>query len=287
MIEVDENLIISIMPKRFKDSNKGDYGKVLNITGSKNYTGAGMLSALAALKVGAGYSILCSDEYSINASRSVSCDVIYKSHKNFDFEIVKAYIEEQKIDSIVFGCGIGVDSTTTDFTGKLIEYLKTTEIPTVVDADGINCLAKIGVELNKNFILTPHPAELARLLYTEADVIQEDRENYIRKAQEQFKVTIILKGYNTLIADNEHIYKNRTGTSALSKAGTGDVLAGMIGGFLAQNVSVRDAAILSVYLHGISSQVYTDEYSEYSMLASDLLDYIPLAIKEVCSSPLH
>ena len=153
MIDVDENLILSIMPKRKDVSNKGDYGKVLNITGSRNYTGAGMLSALAALKVGAGYSILCSDEYSINVSRATSCDVIYKSHNNFDFNIVKQYIEEQKVDSIVFGCGIGVDDITIDFTHRLIEYLKTTNIPTVIDADGLNCLSKKPIELNKNFIL--------------------------------------------------------------------------------------------------------------------------------------
>lgn len=282
MIEVDETLIKSIMPKRKPNSNKGDYGKVFNITGSRNYTGAGMLSAMAALKVGAGYSILCSDEYSINTYKSISCDLIYKIHDNFNLDTIKGYIEEQKVNSVVFGCGIGIEATTINFTANLIEYLKTTNIPTVIDADGLNCLSKNPTTLNKNFIITPHPKELSRLLGVETDDIQADREKAIHEAVEKLNCTVILKGYNTLISSGEDIYKNKTGTSALSKAGTGDVLAGMIGGFLAQKVAPKDAAILSVYLHGISSQVYTDEFSEYSMLASDLLEYIPLAIKEIC-----
>ena len=283
MIEIDENIIEELMPKRKPNSNKGDYGKVLNLTGSRKYTGAGMLAGLAALKVGAGYSLLCSDEYSVNTYSNISCDLIYKIHDNFNMNTIKNYIEEQKVNSIVFGCGIGVDEITIDFTKKFIEYLKTTNIPTVIDADGLNCLAKNPVELNNNFVITPHPAELARLLGKETDAIQAEREKSIVEAHDKLKAVVVLKGYNTLISDGEHIYKNRTGTSALSKAGTGDVLAGMIGGFLAQKISIRDAAILAVYLHGVSSQVYTDEFSEYSMLASDLLEYIPVAIKEVCS----
>ena len=281
MIDIDEKLIKSIFPRRLQDSNKGLYGKVLNITGSRNYPGAGVLSALSALKVGAGYSILCTDKAVIDSCKCMSCDLIYKSHENFNIDIVKDLIESQKVSSIVYGCGIDVTNETVNFTEGLISYLKNTNIPAIIDADGLNCLAMHQTELNENFILTPHPKELSRLLQASCNDIQNEREKFLKAAYEKYRCVVLLKGFNTLITDGNNIYKNKTGSSALSKAGTGDVLAGMVGGFLAQRTTSINAAILSANIHGIAAEIYTRDYSEYSMLASDLFNYVPKAIKLV------
>ena len=281
MIDIDENLIRTILPKRVQDSNKGTYGRVLNITGSKNYTGAGMLSAVSALKAGAGYSILCSDEETINLHKRNSFDLIYKSHGNFNIDIVKDITEKQNVSCVVYGCGIGLNKTTIEFTGELISYLKTANIPVVIDADGLNCLAQNPTELNNNFIITPHPKELSGLLQVDTDTIQHEREKFVQTAQKKYNCVVLLKGHNTLIADDKNVYRNTTGNSALSKAGTGDVLAGMAGGFLAQKISPVNAAILAAYIHGAAAEIYTEKFSEYSMLASDLFNYIPIALKKI------
>ena len=281
MIEIDAKLVKSIIPTRKINANKGDFGKVLCITGSKNYTGAAMLSAVAALKTGAGYSILCSDEYTVNLLKQSCFDLIFKSHDNFNFEIVRDYIETQNIKAIVYGCGIGVNSATIEFTNKLIEYLKYKEIYTIVDADGLNCLANEVTVLNSNFIISPHPKELSKLLQTSVACIQEDRVAAVIEAQKKYNSTVILKGHGTLINNGENLYHNSTGNTALSKAGTGDVLSGMIGGFLSQNSSPVNAAISAIYLHGLAAEIYSREFSEYSMLASDLFNYVPCAIKRL------
>jgi len=278
---ITKELVQEILPKRNQNSNKGDFGKVLNIVGSGKYLGAGILASLASLRVGAGYSIFCSCEEIIKSCANFSPDLVYKSHGDFDIEIVKNIIERENISAIVLGCGISTSEKVISFIDKITDYIKDKNIKCVIDADGLNCISALNkTNLGDNFILTPHPKELSRLMNKEVDEIQEKREYYALLAQEKFNCTVILKGYNTLIATQEKtLYKNVTGNSTLAKAGTGDVLAGMIGGFLAQKSSLRNAGILAVYMHGLAAEIYSNEYSEYSMLASELLNYIPLAIK--------
>ena len=283
MIEITKDLIKEIMPIRPKESNKGDFGKVLCITGSKKYPGAGILSATAALRVGAGYSILCSEEDVINNYVNMSSDLIFQSHKNFNANFVKQIIEKNKVDSIVVGCGISTAENVVDFMDKFLDFVKEFDIPVVIDADGLNCISMLNrTDIKGKFVLTPHPKELSRLIGVCADYIQADREHFTIFAQEKYNSTILLKGCNTLIGDlYKKVYRNPTGNTALAKAGTGDVLAGMIGGFMAQKVLPVNAAILAAYIHGLAAEIYTAEYSEYSMLASDLLKYIPLAFKKI------
>jgi len=285
MIEISAQKAKNVLPKRKENSNKGDFGKAFCITGSNEYIGAGYLSAISALKVGVGYSILCSEDDAIPHYKKMSPDLIYKSHKQFDIKIVAEYINQLKPTAIVLGCGIGFSDKTLEFVPKIIELLKNKNIPTVLDADALNCIASLKLEnLGANFILTPHPKELSRLLNIDVDLILKNREEYVRIAQEKYASTLILKGNETLICDLEkNIYINTSGNSALAKAGTGDVLAGMIGGFLAQNMSIKDATCLAVYLHGLSADIYKNQFSSYSMLASDLLNYIPIAIKQLLS----
>ena len=283
MIEINKDLIKEIMPKRHKNSNKGDFGKVLCITGSKKYPGAGFLSAVAALRAGAGYSILCSEDDIINNYINMSPDLIFQSHRNFNANFVKQIIEKNKVDSIVIGCGISTADNVVDFMDKFLDFIKEFDIPMVIDADGLNCISILNrTDIKNKTVLTPHPKELSRLIGVCSEYIQADREHFTIFAQEKYNNTILLKGCNTLIGDvDKKIYKNPTGNSALAKAGTGDVLSGMIGGFLAQKVLPVNAAILATYIHGLAADIYAGEYGEYSLIASDLLSYIPLAFKKV------
>ena len=284
MIEITKDLVKQLIPVRKQNSNKGDYGKVLNIAGSEKYFGAGVLCSLAALKTGAGYSIFCSQEKVISLFEKFSPDLIYKSHENFDINIIKDIIEAENISSVVLGCGISTENQVLNFVEQFTDLIKNKNIPVVIDADGLNCLAKLNMEkLNNNFILTPHPKELSRLLNMNVEETEQQRELAVKSATEKYNCTVILKGHNTLIATKDNIYKNITGNSALAKAGTGDVLAGMIGGFLAQKTTPQNAAVISVYLHGLAANIYTENFNEYSLLASELLNYIPLAInKTLC-----
>ena len=278
---LDKEFIKSKLPKRSPESNKGDFGRVFNIVGSKQYVGAGILASLASLRVGAGYSVINIPENVLSSFSNLSPDLIYTKRTNNIDDTLKN-IEKLKINSVVMGCGLGTEKETVKFVKTLLFELKNSTIPIVIDADGLNCIALSNVStLPQNTILTPHPMELSRLLDIGIEKITENREKYINIATEKYNSTIVLKGHNTLIKDKKEIYQNTTGNTALSKAGTGDILSGMIGGFLAQNATVIDAGILGVYLHGLAGELYSNDFSQYSMLASDLLNYIPLVIKDV------
>lgn len=263
------------LPKRIKNSNKGTYGKVLNIAGSENYSGAALLSSIAALKVGAGYVTLASSKKVIERVASMNCDITFLELSNKIFEEIKDY------DVFSIGCGLSQCGFAKDFLCKFLQYFKNSDKKFVFDADALNIISKMdNVIFPKNSVITPHPKELARLLGVES--VLDKREYFLKKAIEKFNCAVVLKGYNTLIGVKKgEVHQNQTGNSALAKAGTGDVLTGMIAGLCAQGLEVETASILAVYLHGLSGDLYAKDFSEYSMLASDLLNYIPKALKEV------
>ena len=282
LIKITKKLVKGILPERPQNSNKGDFGKVLNIVSSSRYIGAGMLTAIAALRAGAGYSIFCSEDDVIKNVAKTSFDLIYKSHNNFNVQTVKEFIEKNNINSIVFGCGVTTEDNVLAFTDSLLDYLVATDITLIIDADGLNCISLLGKSiLPKNTILTPHPKELSRLLKVDVEEILNNKEYFINKAQEDFKSIVLLKGHNTLIKDESVLYQNTTGNSALSKSGSGDVLAGIIGGLVAQKITPINAVISGCYLHGLSADIYKKEFSEYSMLASDQIVYLQKAFKAV------
>ena len=264
--------IKKILPKRGKCTNKATFGKVLNIAGSKNYTGAAYLSSLSALKVGAGYVTLASSEQVCQTVASMTPDVTFLALKNLDD--LAAQLNNYGVISI--GCGLSQN----DDAGKLVDFIisasKELLKPTVVDADGLNLLSFMDIrELGQNFIITPHPKELSGLLKIDVEEIQSDREKYAMIAAEKYNCTVVLKGYHTVIASNDKIEINPTGGNVLSKAGTGDVLTGMIAGFLAQGTDSADAAKLGVYIHGAAGDLYAKKCGNYSLLASELLNFVP------------
>lgn len=285
---MDFNYIKSLLPKRPEDSHKGMFGQVLNIAGSGFYSGAAYFSSIAPLKVGCGRSTLASVEVVLRAVASLAPDIILKplpetKEKTISpkaLEILSPVLKNYDVISI--GCGLSINKGTEKFFKKLIYELKETDIPLVIDADGLNILANINVNLPKNTILTPHPTELSRLLGVSTIEILEDTEMWARKCSRKYNCITVLKTHKTVISDVEgKTYINETGNSALSHGGSGDVLCGMITGFLAQCVKPYEACILASYLLGRASEIASKELTEYSTLTSDLLNYVHLAIREL------
>lgn len=271
----NKGYVRKFLPKRPKNSHKGTFGHVLNIAGSEFYPGAAYFSSISALKVGCGLVTLASGENVLKAVSSLSPDVILVPQAKINKEFLA------KFQAISIGCGLGAGTSAVNFFKKIVKLLHKSDIPVVIDADGINILSTIkNTKLPPNTILTPHPKEMARLLWVNLENVLSHPDYWVRKCSEKYNCTTVLKIHNTVVADNKsNFYENNTGNSALSHGGSGDVLCGMITGFLAQGVSCFEACSLAVYLHGMAAEIASAELTEYSVLASDLINYIPKAIK--------
>lgn len=263
------------MPKREQNSNKGTFGKVLNFCGSENYIGAAYLSAISSLKVGAGFSALATTQQVIDSVSSLLPEVVYLTREQG--------IEQLNNYSVVLiGCGLGVSEDSKILLKNILTKIKP-NIPLIIDADGLNLIAQNQLLLpNKNnIIITPHPMEAARLLGVSLNYVLENLEDTAKALSIKYHCITVLKTHRTLICNGKDIYVNQHGNSALAKAGSGDVLAGIIAGLLAQHMAEFEAAKLGVYLHSRAGEIASDELTEYSVLASDLPKYLHKAIKEI------
>ena len=268
-----------ILPKRSQNSHKGSFGKVLNIAGSQNYIGAAYLSSISALKVGAGYVALASFPNVIQTIATRTSDIVF-------VPIKQAKNNLDKYNVFSFGCGLSTDAQAILIFKSIMTELSILDKPVILDADGINLLSKFKrMILPDKLILTPHPKEAARLLEKDVNEIINNPEEAAKEISLTFKCITVLKLHNTVICSRDlSIYVNNTGNSALAKAGTGDVLCGMISGFIAQKMGYFEACKTAVYLHGLAGQLASNDLTEYSVLASDLLNYIPKAIKEISNN---
>ena len=264
------------LPRRSEKSNKSTYGRVLNFAGSDYMPGAAYLSSVAALKVGCGYCFLCSTGRVIDAVAAQTQNVVFAPLYKRNEYIAQA-------DVVEIGCGLSQSEDAVCIFKSVIENLDP-EKPLIIDADGLNILAKNSdMFLDRDFqnvILTPHPMEAARLLGVEVDEILSDLPTYAKAISAGFNAITVLKSHKTYVSTPDGVlYENITGNNALAKAGSGDVLTGMISGLVAQNMNLYHAACLGVYLHGLAADLARDDLTEYSVMASDLIDYIPKAIK--------
>lgn len=262
------------MPQRDENGNKGTFGKVLNIAGSKYMRGAAYLSSVSALKVGCGYVILC------------SCDEVLNTVSKLLPEAVLAPIENvselvNEADVIEIGCGL---STNIDAKNLFEKVLKLNPKCTVlIDADGLNILSECkNIILPENLILTPHPLEASRLLKVSLNEILKDLQKSAKQISKKYNCITVLKSHNTVVCSKDlNVYVNNSGNSALAKAGSGDVLAGMISGLLAQKMTPFEACKLGVYLHGLAGEIASKNLTKYGVLATDLIRFIPNAISTI------
>ena len=276
------------LKKRSRYAHKGDFGHVLVVGGSEGYTGAPCLSAQAALLSGAGLVTLAVPRgiYSICARKLTEVMVRpFPETKAHSFSL-KALDGLSKIAEKMTSCVVGPGLSQIPETQALfLRFMRKINCPTVVDADGLNALAKEPALLKKTgtpFILTPHPGEMGRLVGKSTRFVQSDRRRIAREFAKRYGVVLVLKGYRTVVAEPEgKVYINPTGNPGMATGGTGDVLAGILGGLLAQGLVPFDAARLGVYVHGLSGDLAAKEKGETSLIAGDLLKYLPLALKKV------
>lgn len=265
-VRITNSFVRKHLPKRAKSSHKGDGGRALIIGGGKGFYGAGLLAALAATRAGAGYTHLMCDLHGYPWLKFP--DFIVHPLKMTELKNKESY-------SIGIGPGLGVNSR-----GKsiLISLKKKCETVTV-DADGLTLLAESPVKLPSSWLMTPHEGELARLLKTTSKKVHANRLEYAIQAQEKFGCVLLLKGPETLIVDKDRYCLISPGTPALAKAGTGDVLLGIITAFRAQGLPPFEAAVCAAMVHGESSKLWLDEgHDHIGMRPTDLVERITRAI---------
>ena len=274
---IDYALASSFIPQRNQNSNKGSFGKLLSITGSSDFPGAARLSLEAALRSGVG---LCTYLGEKTLCDSLLCsfpEVIYKPSSIgtlSENEIKDILSLAHRHTAVLVGSGSGKKSGLF----AILEALLLSEgAPIVLDADAINVLAdgsERGRELlrraKRTVILTPHPLELSRISGIPTDDIQANRLSFAKSFASENNCILVLKGAATVVTDGREVYINSSGSSALAKAGSGDVLAGMLASVVASGVLPIRAAALSVYFHGLAADVLADELSELGVTPSDL-----------------
>jgi len=262
------------MPFREENSHKGTFGRVLNIAGSDYMPGAAYLSSVSALTIGCGYVFLCSTERVISAVAAQTQNIVFCPVSDIVNQTANAEV-------LLIGCGL----STSD---EAVEIFKTSitnipDVPVLIDADGLNIIAKFGMPAKfSQLVLTPHPKEASRLLGVETEKILLNPKLYAKEISKKYNCVTVLKSHNTIVCSKElEIYINNTGCSALAKAGSGDVLSGIIAGLLAQKCEPFYAACLGVYIHGLAGDLAKNDLTEYGVLASDQIRYIPCAIKTI------
>lgn len=287
---LNKEIVSKFLPQRVQISNKGTYGNVLNIAGSMFYPGAAYLSSISALKVGAGASMLATATDVIPIVAANSPDITFLDLGQSPLgtipkDGIKYLNGVANSHAISIGCGLSTLGGTKSFVMSFLKNNIDSQTPIIIDADAINILASENKKaFPLNSIITPHPLELSRLLEVDVKEIQSNRVKWAWEASKYFDCIVLLKGHESIIAiPNGKIFINPTGNSALSKAGAGDVLTGMIAGFCAQGTALENAACLAAYLHGLCGEIASRTQGEYSVLASNLPNVIPMAIKEILS----
>ncbi len=283
----DSKWATETLPLREENSNKGTFGKLLLITGSPRYRGAGRLSLSAALRGGVGLVTYLGDTALTEELSSEYPEAIYKTMTMGDKLTDDGINEIAELSTKHTATLIGSGSDNTDGLARLTKRLLATEGGTLIlDADAINALSekreegKAAIKSAKRpVILTPHPLEFARLSGLDVAYVQLNRMEVAIDFAAEHNCTLVLKGSGTLVTDGDYVYVNNSGSSALAKAGSGDVLAGLIGAFSAFIKNNNEAAALAAFFHGKAADALAKELSTFGVTPSDL----PLAIAKQIS----
>ena len=270
-----------MLPDRPEDSNKGTYGRLLVIAGSKGMAGAAYLNAHAAYMTGAGLVRIYTSSDNREILQTLLPEAIITTYEEYNKEELLSLLTWA--DSVCIGSGLGMSRLSEKILKTVIEYVK---VPCLIDADGLNLLAENKNYLNqmaeRRFVITPHMKEMSRLTGTPVEELKADRIQILKDFISRYRITCVLKDSRTLIASEEKgIRMNLTGNSAMAKAGSGDVLAGVISGWMVQGKEAEDAAELGTYIHGLSGDLAKFEKGVYSVMARDLIEYISKALMKL------
>ncbi|WP_139905353.1 NAD(P)H-hydrate dehydratase [Clostridium thermarum] len=271
------DLVRSIKPRK-KYGHKGNYGRTLIIAGSEGFSGAAYLAAQAAVKTGSGLVTLCCSsaiQHILSSKLSEAMTSPYEDRTRL-FELVNIS------NAVAIGPGLGNNEITLELLKLILENAKCTVI---IDADGLNILSK-NMRLLKvtkaPVILTPHPGEMARLTGLSVAEINSHRSDIAKNFALEHNITVLLKGYQTIITNGYKLYVNPTGNSAIAGGGMGDCLTGIIASLVSQGLTPLEAAACGAYIHGYTGDRLSNDM--YSVNASEVLTKIPYVMKELISN---
>jgi len=276
--------------RRKTDSHKGDYGSILILAGSSRFSGAALLCAESALRAGAG-------AVTIGIPASINLALIKNKTKEVmtlplpetrtgrlsltAFLKIKPFLKNT--DVLIIGPGLDNDKSTYALVRKIV---KISNLPMVIDADALNALnhhLRILKQHKGKIILTPHAKEMAGLFEVKIDFIKKNRKLVAKKYAKDYNNVIILKGHQSIVTDgNRKFYINKTGNPGMATAGSGDVLSGIVGAFLAQGLDTFSAAKYATYIHGLAGDIAAEDKTQIGLIASDIISRIPDALK-ICS----
>lgn len=273
----NERLARRYLPKRKNQTNKSDHGRLLVAAGSEGLWGAGILCSTSAYRMGVGYVFWVSTQAPTEELKQVP-EVICSS-----WQAPRDW--ERSYDAVAIGPGLGLNSQTAEMLRQLKEHQKKA---VVVDADAIQtCVEHALFPLPQDWVITPHTGELSRVLGWSVQEIQQDRFAAAKKASEVTGCHVLLKGFRSVIGYQDRCMVIHSGNSALAKAGTGDVLTGMIGALLAQGLETLQATATAAYIHGrLADEWVRSGHSKNSLMASDLKDHLPQLLSRLAQGAL-
>jgi NAD(P)H-hydrate epimerase len=292
-VGVRDNVLTSreaadLLPGRPVDGHKGTFGRVVVVAGSVGYTGAAALTAMAALRTGAGLVYLglpasLNDIAEVKLTEVITRPLAETGVRSLSPEALPD-IREMLDGADVLALGPGVSRHPE--TQSLIESIvREVRLPCVIDADGLNALNPAvigGRDGDAPLVLTPHPGEMARLVGKSTAEVLADRDGAARELAAAARAAVLLKGAGSVVADRAgELHVNPTGNSGLASGGTGDVLTGVIAALLARGMAEAEAATLGAYLHGFAGDLAAEALGEAGMVAGDVLDHLPFALMEV------
>ncbi len=289
--EIRLSRVSACFPKRSADCHKGDFGRLLCVAGSVGMAGAAMMAGRAALRCGLGILEMAvpRDVYPVlggQMPQAVFTLLPQNDSGSLAGEASDTLISRLPyVSALVVGCGLGTSEPTANAVLTLLQALR---LPAVADADALTLLAShpdAWEGISAPLVLTPHPGEMARLTGLTIQKVQSDRVGTARRFAVAHGVTLVLKGYRTVVAcPDGQVWVNPTGCPGMATGGSGDVLAGMIGSFLAQGMTPQQAAICGVYLHGAAGEKAAAALSQVSMLPTDIIDRLPSVFLEMESA---
>jgi ADP-dependent NAD(P)H-hydrate dehydratase len=271
------------------DGHKGTFGRVLVIAGSRGMSGAAVLCGSAALRGGAGLvQVAVPGDVLPTVAAGNPCYLTSSFAQDMGGRFGSAAVDglvdvaASWADVVAVGPGLGQSEA---IPGLVAALFQRANKPLVVDADGLNALARLPAAdwgaRNHPAVLTPHPGEFARLCNESADAVRDRREELATAYAAEHQVILVLKGHRTVVTDGTRVYRNDTGNPGMATGGTGDVLTGLIAALIGQRLDPFDAAVLGVWVQGRAGDLAAGAVGQTALIATDLLTSLPAALREV------
>ena len=274
-----------VVKKRPPESHKGDFGRLLVIGGSETFSGAPALVALAALRTGVDLAYVAAPEKTAYTIASMSPDLITVKLEGehltpSDIPALKRYLET--VNAVVLGPGLGLHTETREAVRLIVEAVEEAGKPLLLDADGLKAFAEFKKSLNMPLVLTPHAGEYALLTGKQLPMNLKEKVSDVQRTASELGAVILLKGATDIISDGKRFKLNFTGNPGMTVGGTGDVLSGIVGAFLAQQNDPFDSAVAGAFVNGAAGDFVFKEKG-YHMVSTDLLEWIPKVLNDPMS----